>query len=420
MKAILFSLGTRGDVEPFLAIALMLKKRNWEVVCGMPEQFRELVASVGLPFYGLSKQFLEVVEGDAAKSVMGQKGSLLKRAPTLIHLYKDSMSMQREVLRQQKDLVDAENPDYILFNGKCFYPFIWGMAHPGKSVFISPVTCMIHPLRHQATVGFQGNYGPFLNKLTYKLSNFFLFRSISSFTKSFRQDFPRLKLNPRTIKKAVMEEEKMFFTVSSTLFPRPDYWPEQVRVMGYHERELSTDWEPPAELLAFLERYPKILFVTFGSMSNPEPEKKTQAILSVLAQHQIPAIINTSWGGLVKPEIYPGHVFFVERIPYDWILPRMYAIMHHGGSGTMHMSMRHGCANLIVPHIFDQFFWQKTLHQLGVGPAGIPIKRLNRARLEPQLLDLMQNEQYKRNAEVIGRQMQQENYEQALVDAIVG
>jgi sterol 3beta-glucosyltransferase len=50
MKAILFSIGTRGDIEPFLAIAQLLKQKGWIVICVFPEQFRETVESMGLSF----------------------------------------------------------------------------------------------------------------------------------------------------------------------------------------------------------------------------------------------------------------------------------------------------------------------------------------------------------------------------------
>ncbi len=413
MKLLLFSLGTRGDMEPFLAIGLQFQQRGWEVRCGMPAQFQELVEKAGLEFRPLSKQFLELLEGDAAKSVMGQKGSLGKRIQLLRQLYKDSMQMQRDLLEDQKAIINAFQPDRILYNGKCFYPVLWGMAQPGQAVLISPVTCMIHPVRHMATVGINVNLGPALNRLTYALSNTLLWRSVYSFTKRFHPDFPQLRITPRSIRRSVMQQEKMIYTVSPALFPRP-----QVQVLGYHERPQTMNWEPSPELRQFLDKHARILFVTFGSMSNSNPAQKTQDILSLLARHQIPAIVNTSWGGLVEPEQKPDHVFFVNRIPYDWIFPRMYAILHHGGSGTTHLAMKSGCANLIIPHILDQFLWNQTIARLGAGPKGMPIKQLTAARLEPKLLDLWNKAAYKENARRISQQMQAEQFEDALYEAV--
>ena len=61
MKAILFSIGSRGDIEPFLAIAQILQEKDLTVICVFPEQFRETVEKMGLKFRGFSSEFLELL-----------------------------------------------------------------------------------------------------------------------------------------------------------------------------------------------------------------------------------------------------------------------------------------------------------------------------------------------------------------------
>lgn len=325
-----------------------------------------------------------------------------------------SKAVNREILEQQHELLLIENPDRVFFNLKCSYPVIWGMAHPGKSILISPIPCLIHYVKDRAVIGFKGNFGPGINKLTYQLHNFGLVKNIYATVKPYASFYPGIEFNPANIKKSVLGK-RILYTISPTLFPRPEYWPDQAQIVGYHPRNPSWEWQPDLSLLDFLKSHQKILFITFGSMPNPEPEKTTDTILNVLSKNRINAIINTASGGLLKPAEYPDHVFFVNKIPYEWIFPEIYAILHHGGSGTIHTAFKYGCAMMIIPHILDQHFWNDQVIRLQAGPKGIPIGKLSEKRLEPRLLDLMQNQTYIQNAKQIAAEMVHEEEKQKLI-----
>ncbi|MEM9024850.1 MAG: glycosyltransferase, partial [Bacteroidota bacterium] len=202
------------------------------------------------------------------------------------------------------------------------------------------------------------------------------------------------------------------------LFPRPDYWPASAHITGYAERPKTGNWQPDEALTAFLNQHPKVLFVTFGSMVNTDPEAKTQALLRVIIKYNIPTIINTSWGGLVEQQVVPDHVFYTNNVPYDALFPRIYAVVHHGGSGTTHTAIKYGCASLIIPHIMDQFFWNRLIAKQGAGPLGIPIKKLTESRIEPLLHDLWTEASYKQNAQRLAESMARENADHNLVRAL--
>jgi sterol 3beta-glucosyltransferase len=174
--------------------------------------------------------------------------------------------------------------------------------------------------------------------------------------------------------------------------------------------------------VAFLEKHrnDRILLVTFGSMTNPEPEAKMRTILDILERNKIPAIINTASGGLVRPDTTtPEWLHFVSQIPYEWIFPKVYGVIHHGGSGTTHLALKYGCATMIIPHIVDQFVWNRIVSGLGAGPGGIKITNINTVNLEPKILDLVTNDSYKKKAEQIETQMEGEDFGEELYKAIV-
>ncbi|MCG8307598.1 MAG: glycosyltransferase [Cytophagales bacterium] len=418
MKAVLLSLGTRGDIEPFLAVAEKLKRSGCDVVCSFPMQFQTYVDETKYKFYGLSEKFLEVIEGEKAKLLIGGKGNLFQKVSAMIWILKNARPMQKEVIVQQHDIIEAEQPDIIVYNQKCLYPAVWGLKHNGKTTLLSPLPCTIHEYDRHASLGMGNDLGSFLNKLTYRFSNFFLFLTIKSSTKKYHRELG-LKINLATIKSHILKKEKTIYTISPNLFTRPSDWGAHVRVVGYHEKASGSDWEPAQELLAFIEKYERIIFITFGSMLNPNPQRNTNDILSVLVKHHVPAVINTASGGLIRPERKPDHLFFTDSIPYEWILPKMYAAVHHGGSGTTHMTIKYGCACLIIPHILDQYVWNELLSELGVGPKGFSMKKFSARRFEEKLLDLLHIEEYKNNAVRIGNEMQKEQFEDYLIDTIL-
>lgn len=191
--------------------------------------------------------------------------------------------------------------------------------------------------------------------------------------------------------------------------------------MGYYERKKTNHWQPPPELEAFLAKYAqeKITFITFGSMVNDDPPGKTKAIIKVLQQHGIPAIINTSSGGLQTLPEAPDHVYFVNTIPYEWIFPKVHSVVHHGGSGTTHTVLEHGCPSLIIPHIIDQFYWNRKVAAMVLGPLGVKVKRLTASTFGPLLLDLRENGSCLDYARRLKEEVNEEANQQILLEELL-
>ncbi len=417
MKIILISVGTRGDMEPFLAIGELLKEKGHQVICAFPEQFRDLAEGYNMEFASMGTKFIEILESDTGKAALGGSDSGLRKIIAFIKLAGKQTEINKELIDKQYKLIESEKPDRIVYNGKAIYPVIWELSNKGKAILVSPVP-FIHYVKNHTHVAFNSNFGPFLNKLTYSLANFGLITTvkISARWLKLTEKIPRKKL-----KKALLSN-KTIYTISPSLFPRPDYWNENMKILGYQEHNKKIDWQPGQDLNTFLEKHinNRIMFITFGSMTNPEPEKKTEIIVEILERNNIPAIINTASGGIVKPAKYnSGLIHFVSQIPYDWIFPKVYGVIHHGGSGTTHLALKYGCAIMIIPHIIDQFVWNKIIYNIGAGPKGIKISKLTSANLEPGILELINNSSFKEKAEHIAFQMRKEDHKEEIYKSIV-
>ena len=415
MKIILLSVGTRGDMEPFLAIGNLLKEKGDQVICAFPEQYRSLAEEVNMEFTSLGTKFIELLESDDGKAALGASGSGIRKMMSYIKLARHQTEVNKELVSKQYDLIESEKPDRIVYNGKAMYPIIWELNNRGKAILISPVP-YVHYVKDHTHVAFNSNYGPFLNKLTYSLANFGLITTVMITKKWLKLSG---EITRKRIKNALLSN-KAIYTISPSLFPKPDYWNENIKVLGYHKLDKAVNWQPDSELNDFLQKHDRILFITFGSMTNPEPEKKTRIFIDILIQNNIPAIINTASGGLVKPEPFDSDlILFIPQIPYDWILPKVYGIIHHGGSGTIHLGLRYGCATMVIPHIIDQFVWNKLIYTMGAGPKGMNIHKINTKNLEPKILELVNNESYKKQAEKVARQMVKEDFRKELYASIV-
>jgi sterol 3beta-glucosyltransferase len=418
MKILVVSIGTRGDTEPFLAIGQILQEKGHSVVAVLPEQFRSLADEVEIEFESLGREYIDSLGSSLAKEAMGASGSRLNSLLANFRLAGQQWGINRNLVRRQFELVEKHKPDRILYNPNATYPVIWGVGRDEKHILISPVP-YLHYVKGHAHVGFNGDFGPIINRLTYSMANFGLTVTlwISTLWLGVARsiDWGRMRQSLRT--------RKVIYTISPVLYPRSEDWPDSIQVLGFHQRRPNEEWVPSEELLAFLDanQDEKILFVSFGSMANPDPAAKTRAILEILERNKLSAIICTGSGGLIDPgDTDNDRVHFLSQLPYDWIFPQMYAVIHHGGSGTTHMALQHGCATMAVPHIADQFAWDTIIHEMGVGPEGMRINRIELENLESRILELVDNEAFKIRAEQISSQMQGQDYREELCRFITG
>ena len=103
-------------------------------------------------------------------------------------------------------------------------------------------------------------------------------------------------------------------------------------------------------------------------MVGDDPVRLTRTVVAALQQTGERGLLVSGWGGMAAAEL-PETVFHAEGVPYDWLFPRVAAVVHHGGTGTTGLGLRAGKATVVCPYFNDQPFWGKVVHDLGVGPA---------------------------------------------------
>lgn len=414
MKFMLIAIGTRGDVEPFLAVGELLQNHGHEVIGLFPEQYGSLAKESDIAFLPFDAGFIEMIEGEVGKQALGGATNFFQRIQAYYQLYKVSKKVNNKIFKEQIDFISKVNPDRIIHSIKATVPIHWGYITGKPSINLSPIPCVTHSVKDRSSMAFRGkNFGKIVNEWTYQFTRWASIKNLRVFLKKLGEEDP----GQRSLTKAMLNEIAVF-TVSPNFF-RLENQPSHVHFLGYQERNKEKHWQPSDSLNQFLERHKRFLFITFGSMSNPDPEKKTQIIISTLAKLGIPAIINTAGGGLSEPQSYDEKmVHFVKSIPYDWILPKAYACIHHGGSGTTHLALKYACPTTIIPHIVDQYFWNNVLSDLQLGPKGIAVAKLKESNFEGIVTDLWYNPKYKEAAESFSLMLKKENFEEQILSVL--
>lgn len=368
--------GTRGDVQPFIAIGLQLQKHGHRVRLATHAQFREFVTGEGLEFYPLG--------GDPkilAEYMVNNKGFL----PS----WPSEVAVQR---KQLKAIIDSTwgactEPDPGS-NGLGFVadaiianPPTMGHTHVAEKLKVplhvfftmpwTPTKIWPHPLaRVQQVVGFE-------NRLSYAVVENMIWMGTRDIVNSFRKR--KLKLGPITYLKAPLRKQEvpMGYIWSPSLAPKPEDWGHRVDVVGFCFLNLASNYKPPQDLVDFLDKKPAPIYVGFGSLPVKDPNKMTQVIVDAMAHTKQRAIIQKGWGGLGVMENTPPHIYLLGNCPHDWLFPQCAAVVHHGGAGTTAAGLKAECPTTVVPFFGDQPFWGHCVNEQGVGPKPIPVEHFD-------------------------------------------
>ncbi|GKZ51594.1 hypothetical protein AbraIFM66951_006244 [Aspergillus brasiliensis] len=169
---------------------------------------------------------------------------------------------------------------------------------------------------------------------------------------------------------------------SPALLAKPLDWYEEIDICGFVSSPAEIDYQPPDDLFDFLRRGPPPIYVGFGSIVVDNPRQLSEIVIDAISRTGQRAIISKGWTGLDTGGLeVPEHIFLLGDCPHDWLFQHVSCVVHHGGAGTTHAGLSHGCPTIIIPFFGDQLFWGSIIAQLGVGPSPIPYKELTIGKL---------------------------------------
>jgi len=385
MKIVVATIGSRGDVQPYIYLCQGLREAGHEVVLATNPTLCPLADSHGVA---------AVPVGPAVD--MGAVGARL-----LDQSFNNMWIGMIRVMQFGAQLVEAAYPETLAV---CRGADVVITSDTGSGIAeaerleIPWVSVTLQPAR----VPLISAAPSFLARTLWSVMG----RLFVAPTNRFRR---RVGAPPVQDMASMMSTRLVLLPVSQHVASPDTRWPRHVHQTGYWFSRSDEAWEPPQGLLEFLEGGDTPLAVSLGvmGMSGRRAQEAAQIILAALERTEVRAIVQ-GWDDALRGLADPRRVYFAGALPHHWLFDRVSMVIHHGGFGTTAATLRAGVPGLVVPHVIDQFYWAQRVMELGVSPGFISRGRLRVGNLSEAIQRVGQDEPMRERASKLGRKIRAE------------
>jgi UDP:flavonoid glycosyltransferase YjiC (YdhE family) len=379
MKIIIPTIGTRGDVQPYIALSLGLQKSGHDVTLASHPCMRTLVESYGVNFASIGPDI------DIAHETAIIRGKSPHWMIGFMRVMKFSFSMLEQAhpdllaLCQDGDLVIVSHTAAGSIEAD-------QLGIPTVSVTLMPEAIPANDPQDSL-----------VKKMVMKVAGAGMGMMMTRPLDKIRKKVGVPKMGPNGITSTRLN----LIPISPAIIPPNPLWETRHRVTGFWYTPAPQNWTPPQDLLAFLDAGEAPVVVSLGAMaiSGEDALEASTITLAAVQNAGVRAIIQ-GWDEPMKQLSIPETVFHAGPIPHDWLLGRASALVHHGGFGTTAAGFKAGIPALVIPHIIDQFIWGQKVAALGVGPQPIARDKLSVSNMTEAILQMRSPEMIKKAAEL--------------------
>ncbi|MED5812504.1 glycosyltransferase [Mycolicibacterium sp. 050232] len=375
----IIAIGSRGDVAPLTGVGVRLQRAGHRVMMVAYQAFAELVIGCGLEFRGLDDGL-----DDAAADLSDVSA---REAANAMAAFLSPRGM-RELGDRVLAAVCAEPPDVLLlspFAELAGHPLADALAIPSIGVRLQPFSATAE---YPPAVLGAWSVGRFGNRAAARIGESLIDGLYGNAVNHFRAQLDLPKASARSSRRQRSGARwPILYGYSPAVLPRPSDWRPGIEVVGYWWPADPTGWQPPTELVEFLDAGPPPVVVGFGSTvnSSTEAERLSALVAQAVRDAGVRAVIQAGWAGL---DWCGDDVIAVGEVPHDWLFARAAAVVHHCGAGTAAAGLRAGVPAIAAPGAYgDQPFWARRLFDLGVSTRPIPQRRLSADNLSTAIRD---------------------------------
>ncbi|KAH6840590.1 hypothetical protein B0I37DRAFT_347054 [Chaetomium sp. MPI-CAGE-AT-0009] len=376
--------GSRGDVQPFIALGNEIQRLGFRVRLAAHDVFEKFVQDSGLEFYP--------VGGDPAALM-----AYMVKNPGLIPRFE---SLRAGEIQQKREMVEemlegfwhscfrpdpvTETPfvaDAIIANPPAFAHVHCAQALgiPVHIMFTMPWTstsAFPHPL---ANLSNNSGSQSMANYASYAIVEYLTWQGLGDIINKWRStlDLENVAMFDGPL---LAERLRIPFTYcwSPALVAKPADWGSHIDVCGFFFRSPPL-YSPPEDLARFLSAGPAPVYIGFGSIVLDDPERVVRTILDAVRAARVRAIISKGWSNLAGSA--SEDIYWIGDCPHEWLFANVAAVVHHGGAGTTACGLKDGVPTVVVPFFGDQPFWGEMVANAGAGPKPIPFKQLDSQKL---------------------------------------
>ncbi|KAJ7095901.1 glycosyltransferase family 1 protein [Mycena belliarum] len=400
------TIGSRGDVQPYIALGLGLMKEGHSVTIVTHEEYKPWIESFGIKH----------------KQAGGDPGALMKLSVEnkmfSPEFFKESIQNFRPWLDQL--LIDSwescQGADILLESPSAMsgvhiaealnIPYFRTFTMPWTKTSEFPHAFLSPPVE-----------APTFNCASYVLFSNVIWAATSGQINRWRRN--TLKIGNTDMGHLAQSKIPFIYNFSQAVVPKPLDWGDATTVSGYWflDNPEGANWTPPPDLLEWMGKARKdgkpIVYIGFGSITIPHPNKMTARIVKAVLKSDVRAIISKGWSARMSkgndkdPEVeMPPECYSLDKVPHDWLFPLIDACLHHGGAGTTGASLRAGIPTLIKPFFGDQFFWSSRVQKLG---AGLKVTSMHASDLSEALIKATTSRIMKEKAAAVGERIRAED-----------
>ncbi|KAJ6584932.1 hypothetical protein B0H19DRAFT_402540 [Mycena capillaripes] len=400
------TIGSRGDVQPYIALGLGLMREGHSVTIVTHEEYKPWVESFGIKHKqagGDPGALMKLSVENKMFSPEFFKESIQNFRPWLDQLLLDSWESCQgaDVLLESPSAMSGVHIAEAL-NIPYFRTFTMPWTKTGEfpHAFLSP------PVE-----------APTFNAASYVLFSNVMWTATSGQINRWRRH--TLKIGNTDMGHLAQSKIPFIYNFSQAVVPKPLDWGDATTVSGYWflDNPDGANWTPPEGLVEWMAKARKdgkaIVYIGFGSITVPHPNRVTARIVKAVLRADVRAIISKGWSARMSsghdkdPEVeIPPECYQLDKVPHDWLFPQIDAAVHHGGAGTTGASLRAGIPTLIKPWFGDQFFWASRVQKLG---AGLRVPSLHAHDFSEALIKATTSRVMKEKAAAVGEKIRAED-----------
>lgn len=404
MHIVIVAIGSRGDVEPCVALGVGLRQAGFRVTVVLPRDLSHLATDRELDVLAAPFDARSVVLGDHARRWITEASR--SRTAELRHL----TALMDEVAATAADTIEQVPTDAdLLISGVLTYDGAAALAQHRGIGHILATFLPITPTRQGRSSVFAAlpDRTSRLNTLAGTVAAGAAYRVYAGAGRVVRR---RLGLPPNTLRAywRTARSTPGLLAAGPTLVPPAPEWEPHLKQTGQWYLPGPQDWAPSPELAAFLDAGSAPVYVGFGSMASADAAVTARTVLEGARLAGVRVVFGAGWSGVDLPE-RPGEVALLDAVPHDRLFPLMAGVVHHGGAGTTATATRAAAPQWILPHIGDQPYWGRRIAQLGIGPDPVAPHRLDPATVAAALTRLTEDRATAHRAATIGAAVRAES-----------
>ncbi len=397
--------GTRGDVQPAIALGKALQAAGYQAKLLASPNFRAWIEGHGLEAAPAQINIQEVMESEGGREWVERGHNPIVQMRVMKRLL-DKFGWQL-VLEGWQACQDADAIVSSFTSDAFAVTIAEKLKVPHFSMPLQPTMIATRDGRCMPNVPFPNRISRINEWFCKLLIEPFPWKLYGEHTNRLRQ---QLGLPPQTNKENIAARRNMIVlhAVSRLVMPFPADWPDNFHITGYWFLDEEPDWQPSESLTDFLAVGPPPVYIGFGSTTSSDPAAATRLIIEAVQQSGQRAILLSGWARVGEVDL-PPQILRLDGVPHSWLFPRVAAVVHHGGAGTTAAGLRAGVPSVIIPHMVDQPYWGERVHALGAGPKPVMRHKLTAVKLAHAIQQAVTDETMRQNAAALGAKIRKED-----------